>query len=69
MKNKGVWQQHGTSQNSEAIDVGKVTPHPPSRYVVACDDYSFKSTIIFFLLKWEVQTIIKLELKQAWREL
>ena len=48
-KNKGMRQLHASSQNSEAIDVGKVARHPPSRRVVACDDYSFKNTIDFFL--------------------
>ena len=34
-KNKGVQQLHASS---EAISVGKVARHPPSRHVVACDD-------------------------------
>ena len=41
IKNKSVRQSHASSRNSEAIDVRKVTRHPPSRGVVACDDYSF----------------------------
>ena len=41
MKNKGVWQSHASSRNSEAINVWTVERHPPSRRVVACDDYSF----------------------------
>ena len=41
IKNKGVWQSQPSSRNSEAIDVWKVPRHPPSRRVVACNDYSF----------------------------
>ena len=67
-KNKGVRQSHASSRYSEAIDVWKVARHPPSRRVVACDDYSFKKTIVFFLLQWDVWTIIKLKLKQASKE-
>ena len=47
-KNKGVQQSHTLSRISEAIDVWKVVRHPPSRHVVACDDYSFKNTIVLF---------------------
>ena len=65
MQNKGVRQSHASSRNSESIDVLKVARHPPSRRVVACDDYSFKNTIVFFPLQWEVQTIIELKLKLA----
>ena len=68
MQNKGVQQSDTSSWNSEAIDVWKVTHHPPSRCVVACDDYSFKNTIVFFLLEWEVQSIIELKLKVASKE-
>ena len=67
-KKKGVQQSHASSRNSEAIDVWKVACHPPSRRVVACDDYSFKNTIVFFLLQWDVWTIIKLKLKHASKE-
>ena len=49
-KNKGMQQSHTSSQNSETIDVWKVVCHPPIRCVMACDDYSFKSTMVFFLL-------------------
>ena len=65
MKNKGVRQSHTMSWNSEAIDVWKVARHPPSRWVVVCDDYSFQNTIAFFLLQWDVETVIKSKLKQA----
>ena len=41
MKDKSVRQSHASSRNSEAIDVWKITRHPPSRRVVVCDDYSF----------------------------
>ena len=41
MKNKAVQQLNVLSQNSEAIDVQKIAHHQPSRYMVACDDYSF----------------------------
>ena len=41
MKNKGTQQLHASPQNSEAIDMRKVSNHPPSRCVVECDDYSF----------------------------
>ena len=67
-KNKGVRQSHASSRNSEAIDVWKVARHLPNRRVVVCDDYSFKSTIVFILLQWDVRTIIKLKLKQASKE-
>ena len=71
-KNKGMQQfqnfQNFLSRISEAIDVWKVVRHTPSRHVVACDDYSFKSTIVLFLLQWDIQTIIKLKLKQASKE-
>ena len=67
-KKKGVRQSHALSQNSEAIDVSKVTCQPPSRRVVAWDDYSFKSTIVSLLLQWDVRTIIKLKLKRASKE-
>ena len=67
-KNKGVRQSHTLSQNSEAIDVWKVARHPPRKRVVACDDYSFKNTIVFFPLQWHEWTIIKLKLKQASKE-
>ena len=66
-KNKGV-QLHTLSQNSESTNMWKVTCHPPSRHVVGCDDYSFKNTIVFFLLQWDVRTIIKLKLKHASKE-
>ena len=56
------------SRNSEAIDVRKVARHPPSRCVVVCNDYSFKNNIVFFLLQWDIWTIIKLKLKQASKE-
>ena len=59
---------HASSQNSEAIDVRKVARHPPSRRVVAYDDYSFKNTIVFFLLQWDIQSIIKLKSKQTSKE-
>ena len=65
MKNKGVQQLHASSWNSEAIDMWKVARHPPSSFVVVCDDYPFLNTIVFFLLQWDVQTIIKLKLKQT----
>ena len=42
---------HASSQNSEAVDVRKVARHPPSRRVVACDDYSFYNNIVFSLLQ------------------
>ena len=61
MQNKGVRQANAWSQNSEAIDVWKVALHSPSRHVVVCDDYSLKNTIVFFLLQWEVQTIIEIK--------
>ena len=67
-QNKGVRQSHALSQNSEAIDMWKVSCHPPSRHVEACDDYTFKNAIVFFLLQWHVWTIIKLKLKQASKE-
>ena len=41
IKNKGVQQLHTLSQNSEAIDVWKIACHPPSRHMVAYNDYSF----------------------------
>ena len=41
LKNKGAQQLHVSSRNIEAIDVWKVTHHPPSRFVVMCDYYSF----------------------------
>ena len=41
MKNEGVQQLYALSPNSEAIDVWKVTHHPPSKRVVACDNYFF----------------------------
>ena len=41
MKNSGVPQSHASPRNSEVIDMWKVACHPPSRRVVACDDYSF----------------------------
>ena len=63
-KNKGVRQSHASSRNSKAIDVWKVTCHPPNRRVDACDEYSFKNTILFILLQWDVQTIIKLKSKR-----
>ena len=59
---------HASSQNSEAVDVRKVARHPPSRRVVACDDYSFYNNIVFSLLQWKTQTIIKLKLKQVSKE-
>ena len=59
---------HASPQNSEGTDVWKVARHPPSRRVVACDDYSCKNTIVFFLLQWDVRTIIKLKLKQVSKE-
>ena len=68
IKSKGMWQSHASSRNKEAIDMWKVTHHPQSRCVVVCDDYSFQNTTVFFLLQWEVQTIIKLKLKQALKE-
>ena len=69
VKNKGVRQSHALSQNSEALDMWKVVCHPPSRYLVACNDYSFYNTIFLFLLQqWDSQTIIKLKLKQASKE-
>ena len=68
MKNKGVRQSHSSSRNPDGIDVWKVARHPSNRRVVACDDYYFKNTIIFFHLQWQVQTIIKLKVKQAWKE-
>ena len=68
MKSKGVRQSQASSRNSEAIDVWKVTRHPPSRRMVACHDYSFKNTTVFFLLQWKAQTIIKLKLKQTSKE-
>ena len=64
MKNKGVQQSHASSRNSEAIEVWKVTCNPPSGRVVAWMIIPFR-TIVFFLLQREVQTIIKLKLKQA----
>ena len=67
-KRKGLRQSHALSQNSEAIDVSKVACQPPSRHVVVCDDYSFKSTMVSLLLQWDVRTIIKLKLKQASKE-
>ena len=67
-KIKGLRQSHTSSRNSEAIDMWKVARHPPSRRVVACDDYSFKKAIVFFLLQWDVRTIIKLKLKHASKE-
>ena len=39
IKNKSVQQSHASLQNSEAVDVWKVACHPPSRRVVACDDF------------------------------
>ena len=48
MKNKGVWQSHTSSRNSESIGVYKVARHPPCRRVVACDNYSFQNTIVSF---------------------
>ena len=51
MKNKAVQQLHDSSRNSEAIDGWKVARHPPSRRMVACDDYSFQNNIVFFLLQ------------------
>ena len=68
MENKGERQSHASSPDSEAIDVWKVARHPPGRRVVACNDYSFWNTIVFFLLQWKAQTIIKLKLKQALKE-
>ena len=69
VKNKGVRQSHALSQNSEALDMWKVVRHPPSRYLVACNDYSFYNTIVlFFLQQWDSQTIVKLKLKQASKE-
>ena len=67
-KNKVVQQSHASPWNLEAIDLWKVARHPPSSHVVACEDYSFKNTIVFFLFKWGIQTIIKLKLKQASKE-
>ena len=67
-KNKGMQKSHASSQNSEAIDVWKVTCHPPNRHVVASDDYSFKNTIVFILLQWDVQTIINFKLKEPSKE-
>ena len=66
-KNRGVQQSHVLPQNLKAIDVWKVAHHPPSRCVVVCSDHFWK-TIVFFLLEWDVQTIIKLKLKQASKE-
>ena len=40
-KNKGVRQSYASSRNSEAVDVWKITRHPPSRRVVACDNFPF----------------------------
>ena len=67
-KNKGVRPSHASSRNSEAIDVWKVARHPPSRRVVACDDYSFKNAIVFFLLQCNVRTVIKLKLEHSSKE-
>ena len=68
-KNKGVQQLHASSRNSEAIDVWKVARIPPEGvWWCACDDYSLKNTIVFILLQWDVQTIIKLKLKQDSKE-
>ena len=68
-KNKGVQQLHASSRNSEAIDVWKVARIPPEGvWWCACDDYSLKNTIVFILLQWDVQTIIKLKLKQTSKE-
>ena len=39
--------------------VWKVPRHPPSRRVVACDDYCFQNTTVFVLLHWEIPNIIK----------
>ena len=36
-----AYEKQGSSQNSEAIDVWKVTCQPPSWHVMVCDDYSF----------------------------
>ena len=68
MKNKGVQQSHALSWNSEAIDMWKVTCNPASKRMVACDYYSFQNTIVFFILQGDVQTKIKLKLKQASKE-
>ena len=46
----------------------KFAGDPPNRRVMACNDYSFKNIIVFILLQWDVQTIIKLKLKQASKE-
>ena len=62
-KSKIVWQSHASSWISEAIDVWKVTCHPPSRHVVVCNDYSFKNTIVT-----RRYTNYKLKLKQASKE-
>ena len=67
-KNKGVRQSHASSWNLEVRDVWKVARHSPNRRVVACNGYSFKNTIVFILLQWDVWTIIKLKLKQASKE-
>ena len=68
MKNKGVQQSHTLSQSSEAIDVLKITCHSPSRLLLMIAMIIPFRTPVFFLLQWEVQTIIKLKLKQASKE-
>ena len=68
MKNKGVQQLHASSLNSKAIDMWKVTRHPQSRHVVACNDNLFWNITVFFLLEWDVRTIIKSKLKQVSKE-
>ena len=67
-KNKGTRQWNASSRNSKAIDVWNVARHPPSRHVMACDDYSLKNIIVFFFLQRDVRTIIKLKLEQASKE-
>ena len=57
-----------SSLNSEAIDMWKVTRHPQSRHVVACNDNLFWNITVFFLLEWDVRTIIKSKLKQVSKE-
>ena len=66
IKNKGVRQSHASSRNSEAINVWKVTCHPPSRLALTCDDYSFHSFLSFTMTS---KSIIKLKLKQASKKL
>ena len=65
MKNNGVRLSHALSRNSEAMDVhttNQVGVWGGMQWLFLLQHHSF------FLLQWDVQTIIKLILKQASKE-